>query len=302
VKALVTGGAGFLGSHLVDRLLAEGHAVDVLDDLSTGRLSNLADARADRAAELRIHQVDVRGREVVDLIERRQPDVVFHLAGTEQRDPVDGSAATILAALHVLEGARLAKAGKVVVVLDADIYGDPGDDQLPLKESHPAEPVTAHGVAGLAVVEYLRLYREQHGVDFTALVLGTVFGPRQAGGVLGRAAVDLLAGKTPVATAAARDLLYVDDAVDAVVRAGERAGGLLLNVGWGRAVPVRDVIATMAEAAGRPEVSPGEGEPLAGPSSIALDGARARIHLGWAPWTSVEEGIGALLRWVASTT
>jgi UDP-glucose 4-epimerase len=301
VNAAVTGGAGFLGSHLVDRLLAAGHPVDVLDDLSTGRLSNLADARADRSAELRIHQVDVRGREVVDLLERRKPEVVFHLAANRHADPVEDSSATILAALHVLEGARRAGSRKVVVVLDPEVYGRAEADALPLKESHPAEPVVAHGVASLAVVEYLRLYREQHGVDFTALVLDTVFGPRQSGGVLGRAAAALLAGDTPVAPPAARDLLFVDDAVDAIVRAGERAGGLLLNVGWGRAYPLRDAVATMAEAAGRADVAAAEGEPLEGMATLALDAARARIHLGWEPWTSVEEGIAALLQWSSTT-
>jgi UDP-glucose 4-epimerase len=301
VKALVTGGAGFLGSHLVDRLLAEGHAVDVLDNLSTGRLSNLAEARADRTGELRIHQVDVRGREVVDLIERRQPDVLFHLAVTRHDDVVEDSTASILPALHVLEGARRAGSRKVVVLLDADLYGAPDAGSLPVKESHPAEPVTGHGVASLAVVEYLRLYREQHGVDFTVLVIDRVFGPRQERGILARAATALLAGETPTVDDSARDLLYVDDAVDAVVRAGERGGGLLLNIGRGKAVPVREVVATMAEAAGRSNVTPTE-VPFDGPSPLALDAGRARIQLGWEPWTSVEEGVGAVLRWVSSTT
>ena len=295
MNVLVTGGAGFLGSVLVDRLLAEGHTVDVLDDLSTGRLANLADARADRSARLKIHQVDVRGREVVELIERRAPEVIFHLALPTSSDATDLSA--LATTVHVLEGARRAGTRKVVLRLDADVYGEPDPGALPLKESHPAEPVTGHGVAGLAAVEYLRLYRERHGVDFTVLVPGVLYGPRQVEGPIASAARALLDAERPDAPAESVDLLYVDDVVDAFVRAADRAGGLLLNVGWGRDTPMADVLATMADAAGHPELAPAKVDVT---FRLSLDGGRARIHLGWEPWTSIEEGIAQTLRWAAS--
>src|SRR5205085_6131689 len=150
LKALVTGGAGFIGSTLVDRLLAEGHAVDVVDDLSTGRLANLADARADRSAALKIHQVTVASREVVDLIARREPDVVFHLV------PVD-SITDVLAFVQVLDGARDAGARKVVLATGWWAEGE----------------VSGPGAAARSALEYLRLYREAHTIEFVALALST---------------------------------------------------------------------------------------------------------------------------------
>jgi UDP-glucose 4-epimerase len=301
VRALVTGGAGFIGSTLVDRLLAEGHAVDVVDDLSRGRLVNLADARADRSAELKIHQVDMRSPEMAELIGRREPEVVFHLAAIAERDPAADAMANIVGSLHVLEGARLAGARKIVFAAGAAIYGEPDPDALPVRESHAHEPVHAHGVGKKVVVDYLRLYRDQHGVEFTALALATVYGPRQAskGGVVAAFAEALMNG-LPVTLrgdgSQTRDFVYADDVVDAFVRAADRGSGLLINVGRGVETPVRQVLATMAEAVGVEAVKePGEREP-GDVDRMALDPGRAKIHLGWEPWTSLEEGIAQVLR------
>ncbi|MBW3581246.1 MAG: NAD-dependent epimerase/dehydratase family protein, partial [Actinobacteria bacterium] len=131
MKTLVTGGAGFIGSTLVDRLLAEGHAVDVVDDLSSGSLANLADARADRDHDLRVHQLDIRSPEVVELIKRRAPEVVFHLAA--QADvrvsvarPAFDAEVNLVGSLNVFEGARAGGARKVVFASSGGtIYGDP---------------------------------------------------------------------------------------------------------------------------------------------------------------------------------
>src|SRR5262252_9577524 len=141
MKALVTGGAGFIGSTLVDRLLAEGHAVDVIDDLSTGSLANLSASRADRSNRLSFHQLDIRQPGVVDLIERRAPEVIFHLAA--QADvrvsvarPAFDAEVNILGSINIIEGARAAGARKVVFASSGGtIYGDPDPSELPIKES-----------------------------------------------------------------------------------------------------------------------------------------------------------------------
>jgi UDP-glucose 4-epimerase len=285
VKALVTGGAGFVGSSLVDRLLAEGHAVDVIDDLSTGRLDNLADARADRRNPLSIHHFDIRQPEVVDVVARREPDVVFHLAARPGADAVTDAEVTVLGTLRVLEGALAAGARKVVFASSAAIYGDA--DKLPIRESQAQRPVSHAGVSKKAATDHLFVYREEHGLEFTALALGTVYGPRQHHGVVasfasGSAVVHGDGKQT-------RDFVFVDDAVDAFVRAAERGSGLVVNIGTGRETSVLDLLHAITSA--DPEFEdarPGDRR------RCALDAGRARIHLGWSAWTTLEAGLQQL--------
>jgi len=300
VRALVTGGAGFVGSTLVDRLLAEGHAVDVIDDLSSGVLGNLRDARAERAAELHIHHVDLRSPEAADLIARREPEVVFHLAASRADGAAAGALTDVVGSLHVLEGAQAGGARKVVVAAGSAIYGDPEPETLPVRESATQEPIIPAGAADKALLEYLRLYRDRHGLEFTSLALATVYGPRSTRGVVAAFARGLLQG-APIELAGdggqTRDFLFVDDAVDAFVRAAERGSGLLVNVSTGVETSVRALLDTMAGAAGVAHVEPASCErDVTDVDRIALDPGRAKLHLGWSPWTSLEEGIALTLQ------
>jgi UDP-glucose 4-epimerase len=311
VRALVTGGAGFLGSTLVDRLLAEGHEVDVLDDLSTGSLANLAEARADRTHRLRFQQIDVRDAQLVDLMARRAPEVVYHLAGrgdvaaSVARPAVDAEI-NVIGTINVVEGARVAGVRKVVAALSGGaMYGEVGPRQIPTKESQPLAPCSPHGVSSRVALDYLNVFRRIHGLEFTALALANVYGPRQdphgAGGVIATFAGRLVADEACTVYGdgeQTRDYLYVDDAVDALVRAAERGDGLLVNVGTGVETTVNDLYALMASAAGvdRPAqlaaARPGE------VSRSALDPSRAAIQLGWRPWTTLAEGTGRVLDWL----
>jgi UDP-glucose 4-epimerase len=310
MKALVTGGAGFIGSTLVDRLLAEGHHVDVVDDLSAGSLANLSDARADRSHEFTFHQIDIRDPGLVDLVARRRPDVVFHLAA--QADvrvsvarPVFDAEVNVIGSLNVLEGARAAGARKVVFASSGGtIYGDPDPSDLPVQESHAQEPLSPYGVSKKVVGDYLRAYRELHQMEYTALALANVYGPRQdphgEAGVVAIFAGRLLAGEPCTVFGdgeQTRDFVYVDDVVDAFVRAADKGTGLLLNIGTGVETSVNELYSTMAGAAGvtapaaREAARPGE---LA---RSALDPGRASLHLGWEPWTTLDDGVAAVLRW-----
>jgi UDP-glucose 4-epimerase len=306
---LVTGGAGFIGSTLVDRLLAEGHSVDVIDDLSTGSLANLTDARR-ATKEFAFHHADLRSGDVVDLIARRHPEVVFHLAA--QADvrvsvarPAFDAEVNIVGSLNVLEGARQAGAAKVVFASSGGtIYGDVDPDQLPVRESHPQRPLSPYGVAKKVVGDYLHVYRELHELEFTALALANVYGPRQdphgEAGVVAIFAGNLLEGRQSTIFgdgAQTRDFVYVDDVVDAFARAATRGSGLLVNVGTGVETSVNALYVTMASAAGvttSPVHAPARSGEL---QRSALDPGRAGIHLGWRPWTSIEEGSAAVLRW-----
>ncbi|MDP9452361.1 MAG: GDP-mannose 4,6-dehydratase [Actinomycetota bacterium] len=316
MRAVVTGGAGFIGSTLVDRLLAEGHAVDVVDDLSTGSLANLADARADRGHELSVHQLDIRSPEVVDLLARRRPEVVFHLAA--QADvrvsvarPAFDAEVNVLGSINVLEGARAAGARKVVFASSGGtIYGDPDPADLPVTESHPQQPISPYGVAKKVVGDYLHAYRVLHDLEFTALALANVYGPRQdphgEAGVVAIFAGKLLAGGPCTIFgdgSQTRDFVYVDDVVDAFVRAASRGSGVLCNIGTATETSVLDLYRVMAAAAGREELAPVLAPARPGElARSALDPARARLHLGWSPWTTLEDGARAVLRWFADRT
>ncbi len=310
MRALVTGGAGFIGSTLVDRLLAEGHQVDVVDDLSSGNLANLADARADRDHPVTFHQIDIRDEAVVELMTRQRPEVVFHLAA--QADvrvsvarPAYDAQINVVGSLNVLEGARAAGARKVVFASSGGtIYGEPDPSELPVKESHPQQPLSPYGVAKKVVGDYLYAYRALHGLEYTALALANVYGPRQdphgEAGVVAIFTGRLLAGEpcTIFGTGEqTRDFIYVDDVVDAFVRAADRGSGLLANVGTGREVSVNELYDTMAAAAGVTEPAlraPARAGEL---DRSALDNGRAELHLGWTPWTTLEEGTRQVIDW-----
>jgi UDP-glucose 4-epimerase len=314
LRAFVTGGAGFIGSNLVDRLLAEGHQVDVVDDLSNGSLANLADARRSRNGRLTFHQLDVRSPGLPELMRRCQPRVVYHLAAqvdvrVSVDDPVLDADINIVGSLRVLEGARQSGAQKIVFASSGGtIYGDPDPHDLPVKESHPQLPLSPYGVAKKAVSDYLAAYRELHNLEFTALALANVYGPRQdphgEAGVVAIFGSRLLAGEPCTIYgdgSQTRDFVYVDDVVDAFARAAERGGGLLLNIGTGRETSVLELYRTMAAHAGvdRPAAMaparPGELR------RSSLDPGRAAIHLGWKPWTTLDEGTAAVLEFLSET-
>ena len=311
MRTLVTGGAGFIGSTLVDRLLAEGHEVDVVDNLSTGSLSNLAAARAGSAGSLTIHRLDVRAPELVDLMARRRPEVVFHLAA--QADvrvsvarPVFDAEVNVVGSINVLEGARAAGSERVVFAASGGtLYGEPSARDLPVRESFPHRPLSPYGVSKKAVIDYLVAYRELHAMEFAALALANVYGPRQdphgEAGVVAIFAERLLSG-SPVTIFGdgeqTRDFVFVDDVVDAFVRAASRGGGLVCNVGTGRELSVNELYRVMAEQAGvdrAPVYAPARpGELL----RSSLDIGRAGIHLGWRPWTQLADGVRAVLEHV----
>ena len=311
MRTLVTGGAGFIGSNLVDRLLAEGHEVDVVDDFSTGSLSNLSEARSSGGRALTIHHLDITAPAVVELMARRRPQLVFHLAAeidvrASVAQPAFDAAVNIIGSLQVLEGARQAETERIVFAASGGtLYGDPAPEDLPVRESHPQQPLSPYGVAKKSVIDYLVAYRQLHALEYCALALGNVYGPRQdphgEAGVVAIFAERILRGE-PVTVFGdgeqTRDYVFVDDVVDAFVRAATRGGGLLCNIGTGTETSVNELLATMAAQAGV-EVSP-VFAPLR-PGELqrsCLDVERAAIQLAWRPWTELPEGTRAVLEFV----
>jgi UDP-glucose 4-epimerase len=308
MRTLVTGGAGFIGSNLVDRLLVEGHEVDVVDDFSTGSLSNLADARSSAGRALTIHHLDISVPAVVELMARRRPELVFHLAAqadvrvSVQRPAFDATV-NVVGSLNILEGARQAESERVVFAASGGtLYGEPDAEDLPVRESHPHHPLSPYGVAKKSVIDYLVAYRALHALEFCALALGNVYGPRQdphgEAGVVSIFAERILRGQ-PVTIFGngeqTRDFVFVDDVVDAFVRAATRGGGLVCNVATGQETSVNDLLATMADVA---DVDVTAMMAPSRPGELmrsSLDIERAAIQLGWRPWTDLADGTRAVL-------
>jgi UDP-glucose 4-epimerase len=301
-RALVTGGAGFIGSTLVDRLLAEDWRVDVVDDLSTGSLGNLNDARSQPDRRFSFHRLDVSSPAVTELIGHRRPDVIFHLAA--QADvrvsvsrPVFDATVNIIGSLNVLEGAIAAGVSRVVFASSGGtIYGVP--DELPVRENAVQRPESPYGVAKKTVGDYLHYYREVRGLEYTALALANVYGPRQdpngEAGVIALFAGKLLNHERPVIYGdgeQTRDFVFVDDVVDAFVRATEKGGGLLLNIGTGVETSVQQLYDSMARLSGFKGQARYEPPRPGELRRSALDPGRAAIHLGWKPWTTLDEGL-----------
>jgi UDP-glucose 4-epimerase len=305
VRTLVTGGAGFVGSNLVDRLLAEGHEVDVVDDFSTGSLANLAEARKSGGRALHIHHLDITAPAVTELMARRRPELVFHLAA--QADvrvsvarPAHDANVNVIGSLHVLEGARQAGAERVVFAASGGtLYGDPSPEELPIRESHPQQPLSPYGVSKKSVIDYLVAYRALHALEFSALALANVYGPRQdphgEAGVVAIFIDRLLRGETPVVNgdgSQTRDYVYVDDVVQANLAAVTSPPGRY-NIGTGIETDVNRLHRLLAAAVG---VAPVEVHGPAKPGEqrrSCLDASLAAARLGWTPRVGLEAGLAA---------
>ena len=300
---LVTGGAGFIGSHLCDRLLAEGHRVVAVDDLSTGRIANLTEARG-YGKEFTFFNMDVRGDGILQLFERHKPEVVMHLAAQagvrpSLEKPAFDASVNVMGSMKVLDCAVKTGARKIVYAASGGtIYGEP--KKVPVKESAAAgsKPLSPYGISKKIVVDYLGYYQRYRGLEFTALALGNVYGPRQdphgEAGVISIFASKMLAGETPSIYGdgnQTRDYVFIDDVVHAFALAADRADGKLINIGTGIETSVNGLYAMLAEITGL------EADPAHGPlppgelRRCSLDVSLAAEALGWKPWTHLEDGL-----------
>ncbi len=294
MRLMIVGGAGFLGSHLVDRLLAEQHVVDVVDDLSSGSLANLADARA-LGGDLKFHHLDASAPELDALVALREPEVVVQLA-TLVPGVAASPARSVPLMLNVLGAAHRHRVGKVVCALPAGaLYGDVPARELPVKEGRLGDARTVDAVLTRTLTDLLAVHRQRDALEFTALAMTEVYGPRQRadGGIIGRLAAARAAGEVPEIPGdgrQARDFLYVDDAVDALVRATRRGSGLVVNIGTGLLTTVREAWVMLAGPDAAP-LRPAPNVTDDDAARLSVSPTRARIHLAWASWTSLDVGL-----------
>ena len=304
-KALVTGGAGFIGSHLVDRLIDDDWEVLAVDDLSQGHLDRLADAR--QIGQVHFHQLDICTDEFREAVRRFEPDVIHHLAAQSGvrpsvEDPLFDARVNVLGTVNVLQAAAEAETQRVVFASSGGaMFGEvPG---APAAEDAPAFPDSPYGISKKIVEDYFRYFRLVGGIDYVILALGNVYGPRQdphgEAGVVAIFSRLMLDGRRPIINGdgeQARDYVYVDDVVDAFARAGEIGGGVRLNIGTGLATSVNalyDMIAAAAGYDGSPEHGPAKDGDLI---RSVIDASAAKAHLGWEPWTALDVGIAKTVK------
>jgi UDP-glucose 4-epimerase len=312
MHVLVTGGAGFIGSTLLDRLLAGGHTATSVDDLSTGHLANVA--HLEGHADMRLLELDLTRDDLDAAFADRPPAVVVHLAAQisvrrSVADAVRDAEINVLGTVRLLEAAQRHGVGKVVFTTSGGcIYGQPALADLPVTEDHPTEPHSPYGASKLTGELYLRTYARLHGLRWTSLALGNVYGPRQdpAGeaGVVAIFAEQMLAGAPCTIFGdgeQTRDFVHVDDVVDALVRALEDGDGVRINIGTGTRTSVNSLFERMATITGYDQAAvrrPGRTGEL---DHISVSPERAGRLLGWRPTVGLDEGLAGTIEWVRAT-
>jgi UDP-glucose 4-epimerase len=307
VDSLVTGGAGFIGSNLVDALVARGDSVVVIDDLSTGRRENLA-AALDAGA--RLVEADIRDGDAMRAIaEDERPAVIFHLAAQMNvrlsvAEPVRDLQTNAGGTVNMLEAARAAGVGRFVnVSTGGAMYGQ--TDVRPTPESQPGAADAPYGVSKHAAEEYAAVYAGLYGLSTVSLRLGNVFGPRQhplgEAGVVAIFCGVALAGGRPTIYGdgrQTRDFVYVGDVVEALLlAAGSEVGGAV-NVGSGAETSMLELADAIGPHAAGDFAPVHEPERLGEILNSCLDSSRAREELGWSASTSVVDGIALTLDWM----
>lgn len=295
-KVLVTGGAGFIGSHVVDLFLEKGHEVVILDDLSTGRESNI-NPRA------RFYKMDIRSPEVRSIFEAERPDYISHHAAQVDvrrsvARPLFDADVNILGSINLIECAREFGVKHFVHISSGGaVYGEP--EYVPCDEAHPIHPICPYGASKHTIEHYLFMYRVNYGLKYTVLRYANVYGPRQdpngEAGVVAIFSGKMLAGE-PVTINGdgeqSRDFVYVGDCAYAnflAVTVDHQPG--IYNIGWGRPTSITDIFNILAKITKFPQAA------LLGPAKVGetrhiyLDAAKAKKELGWSPTLSLEEGL-----------
>ncbi|MBN1568047.1 MAG: NAD-dependent epimerase/dehydratase family protein [Acidobacteria bacterium] len=306
MRILVTGGAGFIGSHIVDAFLSAGHQLCVVDDLSTGSRRNLN-------PEVRLHEVDIRDARLAEVFESEKPEIVCHQAARANvresfEKPLLYAEVNVVGSLNVLECCRRFGVRKILYASTGGaVYGPP--QCLPVSEDHAIHPLDPYGASKHHVEHYLHLYQKNFGISFTSLRYPNVYGPRQdpfgEAGVVAIFARLMLDNGRPVINGSGeqeRDFVNVLDIARANLLALEKGDQEILNLGSGRGTSVNEVFSVLADLTGF------DGDAVYGPAKagevykIYLNADRAKKILGWTPKIGLEEGLGSTVEYFRKAT
>jgi len=296
MKALVTGGAGFIGSHVVELLIQNGYAVVIVDDLSTGRASNLNPAAT-------FYQLDIRSPKLAEVFETERPDFISHHAAQMDvrrsvAEPLFDADINILGSINLIECARRYQVKRMVYISTGGaVYGEP--EYLPCDEAHPINPICQYGASKHTVEHYLFMYQVNYGLNYTVLRYPNVYGPRQdprgEAGVVAIFTGQMLAGKQVIVNGDGeqqRDFVYVGDCAQANLLAltTHNANGIY-NLGSGRGTSVNEIFTALRT------ITQYQPQAIYGPTKVGetrriyLDASKARRDLGWTPTVDLEQGL-----------
>lgn len=295
MKVMVTGGAGFIGSHLVDRLIQEGHEAVVVDNLSTGKRKHV-----NRAA--RLYKLDVQSPRLERVFRKERPSVLMHLAAQMDirrsvEDPIFDAQSNILGTINVLEQAVRHGSRKVVFASSGGaIYGE--QEVFPAPESHPTRPLSPYGISKLAGEFYLAYYQQHSGIQYVSLRYSNVYGPRQdphgEAGVVAIFTQKMLSGEQPIVNGTGRqtrDFVFVEDVVDAHLAVMGKDVQGCYNVGVGEETSINELFGMLAD------LTKSGSKQVHGPAKkgeqarSVVDSTKLRQELGWEPRTPLSEGL-----------
>ncbi|HET9590326.1 MAG TPA: NAD-dependent epimerase/dehydratase family protein [Anaerolineales bacterium] len=295
-KILVTGGAGFIGSHVADLFITQGYEVVILDDLSTGHATNLNPAA-------KFYQMDIRSPQVREVLEAEKPDYISHHAAQMDvrrsvEQPLFDANVNILGSINILECAKEFKVKRFIYISTGGAaYGEP--EQLPCDESHPVNPICPYGASKHTVEHYLYMYHVNYGLNYTVLRYPNVFGPRQdphgEAGVVAIFTGKMLAGEQVVINGdgnQTRDFVYVGDCARAnhlALTIDHRSG--IYNLGWGRPTSINEIFSTLAKITGYTLPAQHGPAKVGETRHIYLDASKINRDLDWAPAVPLEEGL-----------
>jgi UDP-glucose 4-epimerase len=295
VKILVTGGAGFIGSHIVDGLIESGHEVVVVDDLSFGMKENINPKAS-------FYKLDIRAPDLGELISEERPEVINHHAAQvnlrrSMEEPLFDAGINALGSLNLIEQAVKAEVSKIIYSSTGGaLYGEP--EVLPAGEDYPIAPLSLYGVHKYIGEHYLRLYAASHNIRYTILRYANVYGPRQnpkgEAGVVAIFSLKMLRGERPVIFgdgSKTRDYVYVSDVVRANILALEGGDNEVFNIGWATEVTDQEIFDRVRDEVGS-EIEPVYGKKRPGEiDHISLDYNKIKKALGWQPEVPLDEGI-----------
>jgi UDP-glucose 4-epimerase len=301
MKYLITGGAGFIGSHLTDKLIKKGNEVVIIDNLSTGKKENIN-------PKAKFYQADIQDQKIFQIFEKEKPEAVFHYAAQidvrkSAENPMESAKINILGSLNILENCRNYGVKKIVFASSGGaMYGD--SKIIPTPEDCPERPVSPYGIEKLVFERYLDFYKKEYGLDYLALRFANVYGPRQnSKGEAGVVAIffdKIISGGQPVINGLGRqtrDFVFVDDVIRANILAIEKNKSGIFNIGTAKETDVNDIFKKIKTALNS-KTKETHGPAKAGEQERScLDFKKAKKTLGWEPEYNLNKGLEKTKEW-----